>query len=77
MKLPMFEKDKANHVIYGVVIYALHSLIITPVFAAIAVFIFAFGKELYDRPRTGKFSYGDIMATMLGAIIGFIISITA
>lgn len=74
MKLPMFEKDKANHVIYGVVIYALHSLIITPVFACIAVFIFATGKEFYDRPRTGKFSYGDIMATMLGAVIGFLIS---
>ena len=36
MKLPMLEKDKANHVIYGVVIYALHSLVITPVFAAMA-----------------------------------------
>ena len=80
MKLPMLEKDKANHVIYGVVIYgvaiyALHSLVITPVFAAIAVFIFATGKEFYDKARTGRFSYGDIMATMLGAVIGFVISI--
>ncbi len=75
MKLPMFEKDKANHVIYGVAIYALHSLVITPVFAAIAVFIFALGKEFYDKARTGRFSYGDIMATMLGAVIGFVISV--
>jgi len=71
----MFEKDKANHVIYGVIIYGLHSLIITPIFSLIAVYVIALAKEFYDKKKTGKFSYSDIMATLLGGVIGLLISI--
>jgi hypothetical protein len=75
MNLPMFDKDKANHAIYGVVIYGLSSILITPVFSLIAVFITAVAKELYDNYNGKRFSYGDIMATQAGGIIGFLISI--
>jgi uncharacterized membrane protein len=75
MNLPMFDKDKANHAIYGVVIYGLCSILIMPVFSLIAVFITAVAKELYDNYNGKRFSYGDIMATMLGAIIGLLISV--
>ena len=75
MNLPMFEKDKANHVIYGVVIYGLSYILITPIFCLIAVFITGIAKEVYDSYNGKKFSYADIMATQAGGIIGFLISI--
>jgi len=71
----MFDKDKANHAIYGVVIYGLCSILITPIFSLIAVFITAVAKELHDNYNGKRFSYGDIMATQAGGIIGFLISI--
>jgi hypothetical protein len=46
-----------------------------PVFSLIAVFITAVAKELYDNYNGKRFSYGDIMATQAGGIIGFLISI--
>jgi len=73
--LPMFEKDKANHFIYGAVIYGLTALVITPVFCLIAVFVIAVAKELFDFYNRNKFSYGDIMATELGAIVAFVITL--
>jgi len=73
--LPMFEKDKANHALYGVIIYGLASLIVTPVFCAIAVYLTAVAKEFYDYYHGKRFSYGDIMATMIGGAIGFLISL--
>ena len=74
--LPMFDKDKANHFIYGAVIYGLAALLITPIFCLIAVFIIAVAKEFYDFYYGTTFSYGDIMATELGAIVAFLISLT-
>jgi hypothetical protein len=71
----MFEKDKANHIIYGVVIYGISSLLITPIFSLIAVLITAVAKEFYDHYNGKRFSYSDIMATQAGGIIGFLISI--
>ena len=75
MNLPMLEKDKANHVIYGAVIYGLVSLFITPVFSLIAVFITGIAKETHDNYNGKSFSYADIMATVAGGILGFLISI--
>ena len=74
--LPMFDKDKANHFIYGAVIYGLTALVITPEFCLIAVLITAVAKELYDFYNGKEFSYGDIMATELGGIVAFLISLT-
>lgn len=75
MNLPMLQKDKANHVVYGVLIYAISSILITPTFSLIAVFITAVAKELYDNYNGKRFSYGDVMATVAGGIIGLLISI--
>ena len=72
----MFEKDKANHFIYGVIIYGLAALLITPIFCLIAVFVTAVGKEFYDFYYGKPFSYADIMATELGGIVAFLISLT-
>ena len=74
--LPMFDKDKANHFIYGAVIYGLTALVITPVFCLIAVLVIAVAKELYEFYYGKTFSYGDIMATELGGIVAFLISLT-
>jgi hypothetical protein len=77
MKLPMFEKDKANHFIYGVIIYALSALLLAPAFALISVYAAALVKEFYDKHKTNRFGYGDIMATLFGGLAGFFISLTA
>lgn len=74
--LPTFEKDKANHIIYGVLIYGLAAMLITNIFSLIAVLVTAVGKEFYDYYKGKPFSYADIMATQFGGIIAFIISIT-
>ncbi len=71
----MFEKDKANHAIYGVAFYLIASLMITPIFSWIAVLVTAVAKELFDHYHGKRFSYGDIMATMIGGTIGFLISL--
>jgi VanZ family protein len=73
--LPMFEKDKANHAIYGVVFYLIASFLITPIFSLIAVLLTAVAKEFFDYYHGKTFSYGDIMATMIGGVIGFLISL--
>ena len=78
MNLPALPKDKANHVIYGILIYALSSLILAPIFALITVYIAAIAKEFYDKSRGKKrFSYGDVMATLAGGIIGTLITLSA
>jgi dolichol kinase len=75
MMLPMFEKDKANHTIYGVVFYLIASLLITSIFSFIAVLFIAIAKEFFDNYHGKRFSYGDIMATLIGGGIGFLISL--
>ncbi len=75
MMLPMFEKDKANHTIYGVVFYLIASLLITPIFSFVAVLFIAVAKEFFDHYHGKTFSYGDIMATIVGGTIGFLISL--
>jgi hypothetical protein len=56
MKLPLLPQDKANHIVYGAVIFNI-ALALSTLFgigsglliASIAVVVFAFGKEVVDH----------------------------
>lgn len=71
MNLPLIPHDKANHVIYGLVVFlvgnALHSWQ-AGIIAAAAV---AVAKELYDKfSGKGTPDGWDVVATIGGAILG-------
>lgn len=70
MKLPMIPQDKANHFIYGFVIFILSNLILNAYFALAIVFCFAAGKEVYDKVSgKGTPEILDFVATLIPAII--------
>ena len=69
MKLPLIPHDKANHFIYGFVIYVLLNLFLNEYASLAIVFIFATGKEIYDEWKYGGFDWKDLLATITPAII--------
>lgn len=72
--LPLIPQDKANHVIYGMIIYYLVQFSLTPYAALATVAVFAVAKEVYDwASKRGTPEFLDIMATVLGALPLFIL----
>ena len=69
MKLPIIPLDKANHFIYGFVIFILANIILSGLIALIITCVFAAGKEYYDYKTYGKFDMLDMSATILPALI--------
>ena len=73
MKLPLVPQDKANHYIYGSVIYFISSLWLSPMVSMILVLLIASLKELYDyKTKTGNPEIMDIVWTLLGSLTVFI-----
>lgn len=67
--LPLIPQDKANHVIYGMIIYYLAQFILTPVATLALVVAFAIGKEVYDwLSKKGTPEFLDFMSTVMGAL---------
>ena len=76
LPLPVIPEDKANHFIYGCVIYTLSCLLFTIPFSLLIVAIIAALKEWHDKYVPG--STPDIMDwvwTMLGRLPVFLIQI--
>lgn len=69
MKLPLIPHDKANHFIYGFVIFILSNLFLIEWVSLGIVFIFALGKELYDEWKYGGFDFVDLIYTLSPGII--------
>jgi len=69
MKLPLIPLDKANHFIYGFVIFILSNIVLNDVHSLLVVFIFAIGKEIKDQVVYKGFDYKDLLATLLPGII--------
>jgi len=65
MKLPLIPLDKANHFIYGFMIFFISNLFMNPYISLIIVFTFALGKEIYDE----RLDWKDIFFTMIPGII--------
>lgn len=67
MKLPQLPQDKANHFIYGALIYLLSSIWILHYPSLFIVASFAFFKEFADSYKdSADFSVWDFLVTVLG-----------
>jgi len=75
MKLPMLKQDKANHLVYGLIIFGLFKIIFTPLIGIIMCTIFGISKEIYDSFHKDKHTSDiyDAIATIAGGIIGLLI----
>lgn len=69
MKLPQIRQDRANHFIYGFIIYILSSIFFTPLIATLITFGIALGKEIYDEYDYGGFDIIDLIFTMIPSTI--------
>ena len=69
MKLPTIPHDKANHFIYGFVIFVLSNLVLNEWVSFTIVCLFAFGKEIYDEWKYGGFDIYDAIYTIAPALI--------
>jgi hypothetical protein len=77
MTLPLIPQDKANHFIYGCIIYFLVSTYLTPIQTMGVVTLTASIKELYDyKTKTGTPELMDVVWTLLGALTILITQIT-
>ena len=73
MTLPFFPQDKANHFIYGCIIYFIASIYLTPIQAMGVVTLIASAKELYDyKTKIGTPEIKDVVWTIMGALPIFI-----
>jgi hypothetical protein len=69
MNLPQLPQDKANHVVYGTVIYAIAAPFLGPLVSLIPVALVAIGKEVYDyKSKTGTPDALDAVATIVGPV---------
>ena len=69
MKLPLIPHDKANHFIYGFVIFVLSNLVLNEWISLLIVCFFAFRKEIYDEWKYGGFDIYDAVWTIAPALI--------
>jgi hypothetical protein len=76
MKLPMLEHDKANHFIYGLIIFGLFKVILGPIVGIIVCILFGIGKEIYDHFHIDHTpDIYDAIITIAGGVIGLLIGI--
>jgi len=75
MKLPIIKQDKANHLIYGLIIFSLIHSFFGLLIASIVCSVFAFGKELYDYMNKDKHTpdIKDALVTIIGGLLGYLI----
>ena len=74
MNLPQLHQDKANHFIYGLVIYGLSALICDPFPSMFIVMSVAFFKEFIDTySDSSDFSFGDFFATTIGGLTALLL----
>lgn len=69
MKLPLIPQDKANHAIYGFVIFVLSNIFLNEYYSLGIVCLFAIGKEVYDQYDYGGFDIVDAISTIIPALI--------
>lgn len=69
MELPLVPLDKANHFIYGFVIFIISQYFLNDLCSIGIVFLFAIGKEIKDQIFYKGFDYKDILVTITPSII--------
>ena len=84
--LPMLPQDKANHFIYGLIIFGLFKILLSrysvktfkrriPLIGIIVCSLFGISKEIYDllNKDTHTPDIYDVVITILGGLIGLLI----
>ena len=69
MKLPLISQDKANHFIYGSVVFFIANLFLNVYYSFAIVTFLAFSKEAYDEYKYRGFDYKDLLATVIPGIL--------
>jgi hypothetical protein len=65
--------DKANHFIYGLVLFIALTIARDPLFALALVVVVGIVKEVYDKvTATGTPDFWDAVATAAGGFVGYI-----
>ncbi len=84
IKLPVIDQNKANHFIYGIVIYYIFKLTASIVFnsligiltGSIIGIVAAVGKKIYDKKHPNHVSsWQDAVYTIAGVVLGIIITL--
>ena len=68
--LPQLPQDKANHVLYGLLIFGVVGLY-SPLAGLIAAVVAAAAKEAWDATGRGHVEFLDFLATSAGGAAGF------
>lgn len=75
MNLPQLPQDKANHFIYGQLIFLVVAVVFGSFLGILATAVAAVGKEVYDKvSKTGTKDWNDALATLAGGGVGLLIS---
>lgn len=75
-KLPLIPEDKANHFIYGIVIYFIVNLFLGIIAAVALGIVAAIGKEIYDGKHTNHTAdWKDAAYTIAGVLLGVLITV--
>jgi|OpeIllAssembly_1097287.scaffolds.fasta_scaffold484268_2 hypothetical protein len=76
--LPQLPQDKANHFVYGLVIFIAVGFAFGAVAGLVAAIVAGGAKEIYDLVSGKGHSEGaDFLATALGGVFGFLCSLVA
>ena len=67
--MKLIAQDKANHFVYGFLIFIISQYFLNDYFSFGIVFAFALGKEIKDQIVYKGFDYKDLLVTLLPSII--------
>ena len=65
----LIAQDKANHFLYGFLIFIISQYFLNDYLSFGVVFAFAIGKEIKDQIVYKGFDYKDLLVTLLPSII--------
>lgn len=65
----LIAQDKANHFLYGFLIFMISQYFLNDYISFGVVFAFAIGKEIKDQIVYKGFDYKDLLVTLLPSII--------
>ena len=69
----LIAQDKANHFLYGFLIFIISQYFLNDYLSFGVVFAFALGKEIKDQIVYKGFDYKDLLATITPAVILYFI----
>lgn len=69
MKLPQIRQDRANHFIYGFLIFIISNFFLQDYLSLLVVALVGLGKEVYDEYKYKGFDIIDFIFTLLSALI--------